>query len=558
MSKRVQFSLATKCQLLFGIAVIIILAAALIVVWQRMEAMVERVPQKRAQDFANAWLADEIQLGGALTPLETALQPLDPNTELTLTVVKPEVLAAEAEKNASEETGENSDTTDNATEDDFLQSALSAFETQIYRPEFFAVVKDSLGATYYRYARAVRQSDIDQLANESDPAQTTELSNADNPITAVLIINLRDSDAAREHLLNIVYIVVAGLVSGLLAIAVFWFITTRLVLSPLRVLRKYAEQVSSGDLSVRSEISTGDEFEQLSDLFNQMLDALKDNTDTLRGVNKSLDLKLIEMAESNVALYEANKMKGEFLANVSHELRTPLHSIIGFAEVLGETLADRTGPIDEKRKRYAENIVNSSKRLLDLINDLLDLAKIEAGRIELNIDTLQLPDICEGLINLIRPQADKGNVQLRLKVEPSLPLVQTDAGKLQQILFNFISNAVKFTPADGTVTLTATQIPPTRPGQIGQIKISVNDTGPGIALEDQARIFDKFTQLDPTVTRQQGGTGLGLTICRELATMLQARIEIDSMPGEGATFTLILPIAYRPKAAPLMPPSPPA
>jgi signal transduction histidine kinase len=361
-------------------------------------------------------------------------------------------------------------------------------------------------------------------------------------------------------MLNRIYMVAAGLFAGLLAIGTFWFITTRIILSPVRVLRDTAEKVSEGDLNIRSDINTGDEFEQLSDMFNTMLANLKTNEEDLRKINKSLDLKLGELAESNVALYEANKIKGEFLANVSHELRTPLNSIIGFAEVLEDTLKDRTGPVDEKRKRYIRNIIVSSRHLLDLINDLLDLAKIEAGRMEVHPTAINIGDMVEGLVNLIRPQAEKRRIELRMQLSPSVPLVTTDAGKCQQVLFNFLSNAVKFTPEGGQVTVATEQSGPPpmmqrggKPDPEGWIKISVTDTGPGIAPEDQDRIFEKFTQLDSTVTREHGGTGLGLTISRQLAEMLHGEITLVSEKGNGATFSIIIPRVLEAHSVPLMP-----
>lgn len=391
-----------------------------------------------------------------------------------------------------------------------------------------------------------------------------------DPLLAVLLVEVRDREVAAQLLRNRVYIVAAGLLAGLLAIATFWFVTTRLVLSPVRVLRGYALRVADGDLSLRSDINTGDEFEQLSDVFNTMLENLKSKQDQLFRVNKSLDLKLVELAESNVTLYEANKMKNEFLANVSHELRTPLNSIIGFAEVLGATLEGRTGPIDEKRHRYASNIVLSSKRLLELINDLLDLAKIEAGRLEVRAAPVSPRDTCEGLAALIRPLAEKKNVSVRVKLEPQLPPLVTDAGKLQQILFNLLANAVKFSPPNGIVVLAVEAAKPRDGfGSHDEVAFRVVDQGPGVDPEDHEKIFEKFIQLETSVTREHGGTGLGLTISRELAELLGGTIRVESRrdetdefagdreaheqrrargglttrsgPGPGATFVLTLP-----------------
>src|SRR4029434_5123179 len=161
---------------------------------------------------------------------------------------------------------------------------------------------------------------------------------------------------ANELLLNRVFILAAGLLAGALAIATFYFITTRLILQPVRVLQETAEKVSQGDLNIRSDISTGDEFQQLSETFNKMLANLQEGEDQLRAINKSLDLKLGQMAESNLALYESNRLKSKFPHNVSHELRTPLNSILGFAELLRDTSA---GNVDPKTIRYTQNILTS-------------------------------------------------------------------------------------------------------------------------------------------------------------------------------------------------------
>ena len=537
MLKGIRISLANKCQLLFGLAVVLVMTAALTVVGWRMQTLVERSPERRAQDLSEMWLAGQIELGEPIRLVDDGAEAPPPTTGVVLSLVHEDEFDTQADT------------------DPFLAEALDRFERPGPSEPLFEAATDEQGRPYYRYARAVRQSDLDRMTGGFN-AQINAASVTD-PLRRVLVIQLRDNEAATQQLLNRIYIVAAGLFAGLLAIAVFYLITTRIILSPVRVLKGYAERVSEGDLSIRSDINTGDEFEQLSDMFNTMLESLKAQQDKLESANKTLDLKLVGLAESNVALFEANKMKGEFLANVSHELRTPLNSIIGFAEIMQETLADRTGPMDDKRKRYAANIITSSRRLLELINDLLDLAKIEAGKMELRLSSVSVADTVEGLVTLIRPQAQKGGVELVVRVEPRLPLVETDPGKLQQILFNFLANAVKFTPDGGTVTLAA-ELPRQRPRpgatgpawgngsaevpDRGRVRFSVTDTGPGIAEEDQQRIFDKFTQLDPGVTKSHGGTGLGLTISRELAEMLSGDLSVVSSPGRGATFSLTLPV----------------
>jgi signal transduction histidine kinase len=539
-----RISLANKCQLLFGAAVVVILFAALLVVAHRMQTLVERGPRQRAQLMADAWLDDKMELDEPLTGGDRADARLQPGSRLSLDLFEPERFE------------------DIARQDPFLARAIDRFQRHAHRNEVFQAGEDAKQNPIYRYARAIRASDLRQLRIEQGAATqpTPDAGGAGaaatapaDPLKMVLVVQLRDPSAATQTMINHLYLVAAGLLAGLLAIGVFWFITTRLILSPVRVLRDYAEQVYEGDLNIRSDINTGDEFEQLSDMFNAMLAKLKHNADQLESINKSLDLKLGEMAESNVALYEANKMKGQFLANVSHELRTPLNSVIGFAEVLQETVEDDGSAVSEKRRRYVNNIITSSRRLLDLITELLDLAKLEAGRMEVRPGRVSIADTVEGLINLIRPQAEAKSIKLESHVAHTLPMIETDPGKLQQILFNLLANAVKFTPENGRVTLAAYPHAPAPRREPTHVCFEVADTGPGIDEEDQQRIFEQFTQLQSGLDREQGGTGLGLTISRELAHLLKGRIELDSIPGRGTTFRIILPITFSEHTEPLMP-----
>jgi two-component system, NarL family, sensor histidine kinase BarA len=546
---RLRLSLAAKCQLLFGAAVVLILTAALAVPWHRMRTLVIEGQEEAARRLADAWLNSKIELGSELVPVEQ-LRPIEATERgagLMLTLIARDEFELASARS------------------DFLRRGIELFQTRDDRDELFEAAATVRDLTVFRYARAIRRGDLARLRGGAEIGFGSTVGSAvgstvlADPVEMVLLLQMRTELVSAQVMRNSLYLLGAGLLAGLLAIATFYFITMRIILSPVRVLRDTAERVSAGELSIRSDINTGDEFEQLSNMFNAMLESLKANEDKLRSVNKSLDFKVGELAQSNVVLHEANKLKSEFLANVSHELRTPLHSIIGFAEVLQETLKGRTGPVDEKRHRYIANIITSSRRLLDLINDLLDLAKIEAGRLEVRISPVSIPDTTEALLNLIRPQAEKKKLTLRRKVEPGLPTIATDPGKVQQILFNFLSNAVKFSEAEGAVTITAAaerggdQKPPRADAPVRAVRVTVSDTGPGIALEDHERIFEKFVQLDETATREYGGTGLGLTISRDLAKLLGARIEVDSEHGRGAHFSLILPLAPPSLTASLMP-----
>jgi two-component system, NarL family, sensor histidine kinase BarA len=357
----------------------------------------------------------------------------------------------------------------------------------------------------------------------------------DRPSRLAGMVSVDISSRIQESqlLLNRVFILSAGALAGFLAIWSFYLITTRLILQPVRVLQETAEKVSEGDLNIRSDINTGDEFQQLSETFNTMLTNLKLSADQLRAVNSGLDLKLGQMAETNLALYESNRLKSEFLANVSHELRTPLNSILGFAELLKDAVG---APQDSKTTRYVNNILQSGKHLLELINDLLDLAKIEAGKMEVRSEPLSLNDLFEGLTNILKPLSEAKQLTMAATVAPDVPIIMTDPGKLQQILYNFLSNAIKFSSLGARVDLVAQ-----RDGE-DRIRISVTDRGQGVASDKQAVIFEKFRQIDASVTRSHGGTGLGLAISKELTTLLGGSIGVRSTPGEGATFWVLIPL----------------
>jgi signal transduction histidine kinase len=339
--------------------------------------------------------------------------------------------------------------------------------------------------------------------------------------------------------------VLGGALAALLASVVFYFITKQVILTPVQKLHELADHVADGDLSKRVELSTADEFERLGRRFNAMLDAITSQQNQLRQANRALDLRLGELAEANVSLYEANRIKNEFLANVSHELRTPLNSIIGFAELLAET-------DDAKRRRHATYILSSARMLLGIINDLLDLARIEAGRADVRSEKVSITDLCETLTQLVRPLADKSRLELEVRLDEDIPLIVTDPGKVRQILYNLLSNAIKFTPPGGKVTVSTRSVPAGESGlQCEAVAVSLSDSGPGIPAAEQQRIFEKFHRVDGRLTREHGGAGLGLAITRELTNLLGGRLALDSEPGHGATFTVTLPVApAEPQAGP--------
>ena len=335
----------------------------------------------------------------------------------------------------------------------------------------------------------------------------------------------------RALLVNRLILAAAGLGIVAVAVAAFYTLLRYMVAKPVQHLKDVTERVSEGDLQVRSEIDTGDELEDLSDALNHMLDGLAKVQADLRAATESRDAKLDDLAKANVALFEANQVKSKFVATMSHELRTPLNSILGFADILAKSDAVKA---DAKLARYARNIQSSGQMLLEMINDLLDLAKIEAGRVQVRCEQIAPQDLADIACNMVRPMMRDSDVRLVHEVDPGTPVLVTDATKVQQILYNLLSNAVKFTE-DGEIRLTV------RPVQDGRVAFAVRDTGPGIARDQQLRIFDRFTQLDSSYTRRYRGTGLGLSIVKELTNLLGGTVSVESEVGTGSTFTVVLP-----------------
>ena len=229
----------------------------------------------------------------------------------------------------------------------------------------------------------------------------------------------------------------------------------------------------------------------------------------------------------------ANKHKSEFLANMSHELRTPLNAIIGFSEVLSERMF---GEVNDKQAEYLKDIHESGRHLLSLINDILDLSKIEAGRMELELSSFDLPSALSNAMTLIRERAQRHGIQLGLEVDPALGEFSGDERKFKQIMLNLLSNAVKFTPDGGKVDVLAKRAN-------GAVEVAVRDTGIGIAPEDQALVFEEFRQVGRDRLRKVEGTGLGLALTKRFVELHGGAVRLDSTPGQGSTFTVLLPLS---------------
>lgn len=335
----------------------------------------------------------------------------------------------------------------------------------------------------------------------------------------------------------------SAIVTTFIAMLVAYIIVRYIIVKPVLHLKDVSDEIARGNLNLRAEINTGDEFEELSHAFNRMLRHMTTVNDELRGVNGNLDAKVDQLAQANLELFNNNALKDEFLATMSHELRTPLNSILGFSDVLSSA-----ANLDDRQKRYVENIQTSGRNLMVQINDLLDLAKIESGQMKLQPSTFHVTDVVKNQINQIMPLADQKNIELRIRdQETAIPNVHQDAGKIRQILTNLLSNAIKFTPEGGRVRVSSALIAP------DTFELCIEDTGIGIPMHEQATIFEKFRQGTTTsgerdhVKREYGGTGLGLSIVRELSRLLGGDVFLESEFGKGSVFMVRLPLEAPPE-----------
>jgi two-component system sensor histidine kinase BarA len=510
-----QVSLAGKCRVLFGSAVILIISLALLIPY----AWMTKLKGNTALDVGRGASLLVYRNHFRLDTAGSSLAPLD-ETGIERSVQRPAVMWIELGKTSEEQQRLLSDQQRRAIKT--LKKNEDTMEQSWFDSE--------AGLAQSNYVRIIRAND-NCLRCHNPQGSASVLSK--NEAVGAIVVRTPAREIEKIALMNLIWVVVAGLLAGAGAIVTFYIIVQRVILSPIRQLRAIANNVAEGNLDVRTSISTADEYEKLSDAFNHMLDSLQESQQQLRKANKELDDKIVELSDRNIELFKANKLKSEFLANISHEFRTPLNAILGFAEILREKPAADI----EKSKRYAENIITSGRSLLTMINDLLDLAKAESGRIDLHLEKTSIAELCENLQVFFTPLAQKKQLSLNLYADKDIPVIRTDTGKVQQILYNFLSNAIKFTPELGKIDIRATFSEDQK-----TIRVAVSDTGPGIAIEDQEKIFEKFRQIDGSITRQSTGTGLGLAISKELAKLISATVAVKSQPGHGATFSLDIPV----------------
>jgi signal transduction histidine kinase len=331
----------------------------------------------------------------------------------------------------------------------------------------------------------------------------TELANA---MTAKTDAVIAQNASAYENSRDLFIGVAAGAIvlALLLGFVLSWSVT-----GPIQRIDSRLAAIASGDFSGHVDATNRDELGALAANVNRM-------SDELRRLYRELET--------------ASQHKSDFLANMSHELRTPLNAIIGFSQVLREGMV---GDVNKKQAEYLDDILSSGHHLLSLINDVLDLSKVEAGQVELELAPFSLQEALERGVAMVRERALQDGVFVTLAANPDVDVVSGDERRIRQVIFNLLSNAVKFTPAGGAVDVRATRAN-------GEVRVSVADTGPGIAAEDLRRVFEEFQQTEAGIERGEG-TGLGLALSKRLVELHGGRIWVDSQLGRGSTFVFTLP-----------------
>ncbi len=335
--------------------------------------------------------------------------------------------------------------------------------------------------------------------------------------------------AEQRFAAEIVFFLTVGAISILLIVAII-FLTVGNLLKPIERLTGTVVSITkTGDFSKKVDVSAHDEVGLLGKAFNELSCKCHDTYATLE---QRIAEKTVHLQKANIALERASKMKSEFLANMSHELRTPLNAVIGFAEVLRDKIC---GDLNAEQLDFVQDIHSSGQHLLQMINDILDLSKIEAGKMALQYEAFSVSDSIRDVYTILKGLADKKSLQLKTNVQPGVDSIEADRVKFKQILYNLLSNAIKFTTPNGNITTEAHRVD-------DMLQLSVSDTGIGMKPEDKEKVFKEFWQADSSFARKYEGTGLGLALTRRIVEMHGGKIWFESELGKGTTFSITLPL----------------
>lgn len=432
--------------------------------------------------------------------------------------------------------------------DGFERDGLEAFAADAQLDEYYGY-GESDGGSSFRY---LKRMDMESSCLQCHGEPAGELDVTGNPKEG-----LREGDLYGAISLSIpmgTYIQAAQnnmlqsvLLTALMVIAcmsTIWIAISTLVTKPIDRVRQGMERFERGDYATRLPADGASrEIRELTHGFNSMADELQDShtklekkvearTQQLRQANEVLEVQQHELEVTNDRLADENQYKSDFLAMVSHELKTPLAASMAFSGILKE----RCRPANEDDEQLWSELEANNQALLSLINNVLEMARIEAGKEELALELVDMVDVVSALRSTIDPLAGRKGILVAYDVADDMPLFAADGEKLHRIAENLAGNAVKFTDAGGRIRIACHH-----DDERGQVVLEVEDTGIGIDPDDCARIFDKFTQADGSISRSYGGSGLGLAMCKELVELHQGSIEVRSAPGTGSTFTVRIP-----------------
>ena len=418
--------------------------------------------------------------------------------------------------------------------DEFERAALLEFEADASMKFYAGITTGADGQTVYRYVTPLRAQESclrchGEPKGELDPTGHPKEGMKVGDLAGAISVTLPMNEVLQSARTQSIKMAAAVLVLAALSLCLMWFVLWRQVAMPLRKLAGVATAVGSGQLEVRDE--------DLKELYANretavVADAVGEMSRRLRELYQGLERKVTERTSELQTAYKelerSSRMKSEFLTMVSHEFRTPLTSIITFTELL---LQDAAGQATPEQREYLNDVLESSQKLLCMINNLLDMSRLEAGGVKLFREVVDPADLIHSAESTIRPLAQKQGLTLQVDLEPHLPLLHVDSLRVNQVLLNLLSNAVKFTPEGGKIRVSARQAGP-------WVEIAVADTGVGIAEEDQARIFEPFSQSGP---QRPEGWGLGLALAKSLVELHGGQIWLESAPGKGSTFRFTLP-----------------
>lgn len=533
-------SLERKCRVLFGGGLLLLISASFYFYSLQTRKIISDQNDEIARNLVTTAIiakhAETLEIGRLRDDIEKNAEHRQ-NLAAMLKDLKPENLKQQSwallKRKDDPRQGPNNDAASRAM-DLHDHDAIAQLSGPNSKPSLSKRLRDEY--RFYQQVRATESCIECHRVHNNDPGlqegQLLGIVKISNPLSRV----------NRDLSWNDAILLATAIITTSLAWLATYFIVRYVIVKPVLHLKEVSDSITRGDLEQRADIRTGDEFEELSQAFNRMLRHLTTVQEDLQKLNRGFERKVDELAQANLRLFELNNLKNEFLATMSHELRTPLNSILGFSDVLLTTPANLT----EKQLRYVAHIRSSGRTLMSLITDVLDLAKIESGKMEIRPIEMSITDLVERVVGSMTPLAERKNLDLNWEVDADVPVVFQDQGKLQQILNNLLSNAIKFTPEGGRVRVRASQ-------RHDNLVLVVEDTGIGIPLEDQERIFEKFRQGSSTagdrdpLTREFEGTGLGLSITRELSKLLGGGIGLQSEFGKGSRFTVVVPLRLTPK-----------